>query len=83
MKQGIKRPPPPPYTINNAVDYLLKQEFDVHREKGTPHPIMEKHKINAVPYNHEKIDLWRQNFNGVQYYHEPTDFLVKIGRAHV
>ena len=76
IKQGIKRPQPPPYTINNAVDYLLKQEFDIHREKGTPHPIMKKHKVEAVPYKHEDIHKWRQNFIGVQYHHKPTDFLV-------
>jgi len=76
MKQGIKRPPPMPYTINNAVDYLLKQEFDIHREKGTPHPVMKKHKIDAVPYSHEKINTWRHNFTGVQFHHKPTDFLV-------
>src|SRR3989344_6168580 len=76
MKQKIKRPPPMPYTINNAVDYLLKQEFDVHREKGTSHPIMKKGKIEAIPYKHDDINKWRQNFVGVRFHHEPTDFLV-------
>ena len=50
IKQGIKRPPPAPYTINNAVDYLLKQEFDIHRGKGTRHPVMVHHAIDAVRY---------------------------------
>src|SRR5581483_12306880 len=27
VKHGIKRPPPAPYTINSAIDYLLKAEF--------------------------------------------------------
>jgi hypothetical protein len=76
VKQGIKRPPPAPYTINNAVDYLLKQEFDVHREKGTKHPIMKKHEINAIPFKHENIGKWRHNFTGIQFHHKPTDFLV-------
>ena len=76
VKQGIKRPQGPPFTLNLAVDYLLKQEFDVHREKGTPHPVMKKHKIEAVPYAHDDIHKWRQNFTGVQFHHKPTDFLV-------
>ncbi len=76
MKYKIKRPPPAPYTINNAVDYLLKQEFDVHREKGTPHPVMKKNNINAVPFNTPNINKWRHNFTGVQFEHKPTDFLV-------
>lgn len=76
MKQGIKRPSGPPFTINNAVDYLLKEEFDAHREKGTRHPVMEKFEVDAVPFRHEKMNQWRHNFTGVQFEHKPTDFLV-------
>ncbi|MEK7195231.1 MAG: hypothetical protein AAB655_00890, partial [Patescibacteria group bacterium] len=76
VKQGIKPPPPPPYTINSAIDYLLKQEFDIYRGKGTPHPIMVKNNIDAIPYKHEKMNEWRHNFTGVRYHHKPTDFLV-------
>ncbi len=76
VKHGIKRPPPMPYTINNAIDYLLKQEFDIHREKGTRHPIMEKYNIDAVPFNTPEMAKWRHNFTGVQHHHKPTDFMV-------
>ena len=76
VKKGVKRPPPAPYTINNAIDWLLKQEFDLYRAKGEPHPVMLKHKIDAVPFSHVKINEWRHNFTGVQHHHEPTDFLV-------
>ncbi|MEK9180290.1 MAG: PD-(D/E)XK nuclease family protein [Patescibacteria group bacterium] len=75
-KHGVKRPSGPPFTLNLAVDYLLKQEFDIHREKGTPHPVMKKHKIQAVPYAHDDINKWRHNFTGIQFHHKPTDFLV-------
>jgi hypothetical protein len=70
--KGVKRPPPAPYTINNAIDYLLKQEFDLYREKGTPHPIMTAHGIEAVPFAHEDLDKWRHNFTGVSYDHAAT-----------
>src|SRR5581483_4568530 len=76
MKQKVKRPSGPPFTLNLAVDYLLKQEFDSHREKGTPHPVMKVNGINAIPFTHEKMNQWRYNFTGVQYEHKPTDFLV-------
>jgi hypothetical protein len=76
VKQGIKRPPPAPYTINNAIDYLLKQEFDIHRENGTRHPIMEENKIDAVPYQAPEMGKWRHNFTGVQHEHTSTGFLV-------
>src|SRR5579863_1522856 len=76
MAKGVKRPPGMPFTLNNAVDYLLKEEFDGHREKGTRHPVMEKYKINALPFQHESLSKWRHNFTGVQFEHKPTGFLV-------
>lgn len=76
MNKGVKRPPPAPYTINTAIDVLLKQEFDVHRENGTAHYIINKYNINAIPYKCEQINTWRHNFTGIQFHHKPTDFLV-------
>jgi hypothetical protein len=75
-KQGVKRPPMFPYTINNAIDYLLKQEFDAYREKGAPHPIMVANNIDAIPYQSSKLNQWRHNFTGVQHHDKDTDFLV-------
>lgn len=76
VKKGIKRPPGYPFTLNNAVDFLLKQEFDYHRKERTPHPVMVSHMIKAIPFDHPQIDSWRHNFTGVQFHHKPTDFLV-------
>lgn len=76
MKKGVKRPPPAPYTINTAIDGLLKKEFDVCRENGTAHYLIKKYNINAIPYKCKEINTWRTNFTGVQFHHKPTDFLV-------
>lgn len=76
VKEGVKRPSFPPYTINNAVDYLLKQEFDLYREKQEPHPFMVKHGVDAVPFSHENMNTWRHNFTGVQHQDEESGFLV-------
>jgi hypothetical protein len=76
MKKGIKRPQFPPYTINSAIDALLKKEFDIHRENGTAHYVMKKYNLAAIPYKCAQIDDWRHNFTGIQFYHKPTDFLV-------
>jgi RecB family exonuclease len=79
-RKGIDRPPGFPFTLNSAVDALLKKEFDIHRAKGEPHPLMEKYKISAVPFAHEKMDAWRDSLRGgVTYLHEPTNFLVTGG----
>lgn len=73
---GVSRPPGFPFTLNSAVDHLLKKEFDIHRAKNKAHPLIEKYGIDAVPVAHEKLDEWRENFKGVQYYHEPTGLTI-------
>jgi hypothetical protein len=73
---GISRPFGAPFTINNAVDFLLKKEFDEHRKNGTAHHLIEEAGIDAVPFMHEDIDRWRTNFTGIQYEDTEHDFLV-------
>jgi len=73
---GVGRPAGFPFTLNSAVDHLLKKEFDIHRAKHEPHPLMKKYKIDAVPLAHENMDKWRKNFEGVDFFHKPTNFLV-------
>jgi hypothetical protein len=46
------------------VDKLLKKEFDIHRAKGTKHPLCEEYGIDAIPLSHEKIDEWRDSLRG-------------------
>ena len=70
------RPGGPPFTLNKAIDTLLKQEFDVLRQRGERHALMEECGIDAMPVRHEKLEEWRENFKGVQYLHEPTNFIV-------
>jgi hypothetical protein len=73
---GIGQPPGFPFNLNSAVDFLLKKEFDIHRAKETTHPLMKAYKIDAVPFQHEKMNEWRDNFKGVQYHHQPTNFII-------
>ena len=61
---GVAQPPGYPFSLNSAVDKLLKKEFDIHRAKGTRHPLMEKYGIDAIPLAHEKIDEWRDSLRG-------------------
>lgn len=75
-RRGIRRPSGPPFNINSLVDRLLKKEFDLHRAKGTAHPLMCRYGIDAVPLRHPQIDQWRENFKGVQVHHESTNLIV-------
>jgi len=75
-KLGVKRVPGYPFSINSAVDHLLKQEFDAHRTEGIQHPLQKEYGIDAIPAKHDEIDEWRRNFGGVRYLHEPTGLMV-------
>ena len=73
---GIGRPPGFPFSLNSAVDTLLKQEFDIYRASGNKHPLIEKYGVDAQPVVHDDLNKWRHNFTGIQYLHEPTNFLI-------
>lgn len=74
--RGVKRPSMPSFTLNNAVDHLLKKEFDIHREAQSVHPLLKHYKVKAIPFQHEKMETWRHNFTGVQYLHEDSNLFV-------
>ncbi len=73
---GVGQPPGFPFSLNSAVDTLLKQEFDVYRARGTQHPLQEKYGVDARPVPHEDLHKWRHNFTGIQYLHQTTNFLI-------
>ncbi len=75
-KLGVGRPPGFPFSLNSAVDALLKKEFDTHRNNGTQHALIEKYGVDARPIPHEDLDKWRHNFTGIQFIHEPTNLLI-------
>ncbi len=74
-RKGVGRPSGPPFTLNVAVDALLKREFDAHRKRGSPHELMTEFGIDAVPFQHPELDSWRDNFHGIQVEHAATNFL--------
>jgi hypothetical protein len=75
-KLGVGRPKGYPFNLNSAVDHLLKKEFDIHRAKNTTHPLMKAYGLDLVPFQHKMMNEWRENFKGVQFLHEPTNFLI-------
>lgn len=61
---GIGQPPGYPFSLNSAVDSLLKKEFDLYRAKGQPHPVCLRAGIDAIPFVHPKLDEWRDATHG-------------------
>lgn len=75
-KFGTEQPPMFPYTLNNAVDTLLKKEFDKYRIENKAHPYLIENGIDAIPFSHSELDNWRMNQRGIKYHHEATNFIV-------
>ncbi|MBU1992645.1 MAG: PD-(D/E)XK nuclease family protein [Patescibacteria group bacterium] len=80
QKLKIKRPSFPAFTLNSAVDALLKKEFDKYRaapdKKHTPHPLLKKYKLDAIPIPHKDLSDWRSNFKGIRYHHPKTGLTI-------
>ncbi|TSC96349.1 MAG: Uncharacterized protein Athens101410_63 [Parcubacteria group bacterium Athens1014_10] len=77
---GVGQPPGYPFTLNSAVDALLKKEFDLHRAKNTIHPLMKTYGLDAVPLAHKELDFWRDALRGgIAFLHKPSNFFVTGG----
>jgi len=74
QRLGVKIPSGPGFSLNNAVDHLLKKEFDIRRAQCLSHPLMEAYGIDAVPARHDELEIWRENFKGIRVVHKPTNF---------
>jgi len=60
---GISRPDMPGWSLNSAVDSLLKNEFDLLREQKKPHQLMVDFRIDAIPFSHPDFGVWRDDNN--------------------
>jgi RecB family exonuclease len=79
-RQGISPPPGFPFTLNSAVDSLLKKEFDFYRAAKKPHPLMKKFKVSGVPFLHADIDKWRDSLRGgLIHHHSHTNLTITGG----
>ncbi len=96
-KLGISRPDMPGWSLNSAVDTLLKNEFDLLREKQEPHRLMLFHRIDAIPFSHPDLHIWRDDHGkriGASVLHKKTNLNVcgiiddiwqdkKTGQLHI
>ena len=80
QRLGISRPASFPLTLNNAVDQLMKKEFDLHRAKGSKHPLVESYGIDAIPYDDSRMEEWRDALKrGISTVHAETNLFVRGG----
>ena len=76
-RMGIKVLKSLPFRLNSATDTLLKKTFDAARRKQEPHRYFKRDNINLVPFSHEKIDEWRENFQGIKYHYKKANLMVQ------
>lgn len=72
---GIARPDMPGWSLNSAVDILLKNEFDTFREQQKPHQLMAAYRIDAIPFWHKDLHVWRDDLGrkvGASVLHKKT-----------
>lgn len=72
----VARPDGPPFSLNLAVDALLKREFDTYRLRGEAHPSMILYGVDAVPFRHADLETWRDTPTGIRLLHGPSNFEV-------
>ena len=75
-KYGIKQPGGVPFTLNVAVDNLMKKEFDIHRQAKTVPQILKENGLDLIPFQHPDLEKWRHNFTGVQHTTSDNHFTI-------
>ena len=78
-KLGLKKPSMPGWPLNSAVDQLLKNEFDILRKNRQPHQLMQKYGIDAVPFDHPDLPVWRDDTYqhvGASVMHKKTNLII-------
>jgi|GEM_PF-85167 len=76
VKHGIKKPNSVPFTLNLAVDNQMKKEFDIYRAKQEVHPIVAAAGLDLAPFQHPALDVWRNNFKGIEVETEDERFVI-------
>lgn len=76
---GVQRPSMPGFSLNNAVDQLLKREFDSHRARRQAHALMKTYGVDAVPFDHVELEAWRDSLRRGLAYTDPATNLTITG----
>ncbi len=72
-RHKVAPPSGPAFTLNSAVDGLLKKEFDVARAAQVPHAAVAGLGFGFIPLADDRMDEWRNAFMGIRSLHEPSN----------
>ena len=70
-----------PFSLNNAVDALLKKEFEIYRKRQSSHPLFERFGLRGIiPWSSPKLEEYRDALRrGITYKHPEYPFRVFWG----
>lgn len=75
IKHELKAPSIP-FTLNLAVDDLLKKDFDKFRQTGEVPPVIAKLGKELVPFQHPDLEKWRDSRKGIERLDPGTGIIV-------
>ena len=77
----LKPPGMPGFSLNIAVDHLVKMSFELYRQQQKPHPILIKNGLeHVVPFRHELLSKWQDALHGgLQLRHRDSHLLLTGG----
>ncbi len=74
---GVSHVDTPAFSLNMAVDELLKREFDHYRRMAQPHPLMTSSGLRAIPFSHPQLGEWRTNQKGIRFHDEARGLILQ------
>jgi len=77
VNKGIKRPEGIFSSLPNGMDLVLKKHFDEFRRKGCLPPDIDGKLKGHLFDDMERLEVWRNNFKGLQYVDEMSGILLK------
>ncbi|MBP8591415.1 hypothetical protein KBI33_03070 [Candidatus Shapirobacteria bacterium] len=60
---GLDRPGLPGWPLNDAVDHLLENEFNLLHKNDQKHSLMKKYEIDTIPFQCPELPEWRDDHN--------------------
>jgi hypothetical protein len=67
------------FTLSNANDHALKDEFHKCRQAKEVHPIMIREGVSAVPFDHNDVSVWQKSDygkGGIKFYDTSRNLLL-------
>jgi len=72
-RHKVAPPSGPSFTLNSAVDGLLKKEFDIHRADRSVHPSVAALGFDFIPYADDRLTEWQKSTKGITFHDTTTN----------